>query len=119
MDVVEYVTVELPKRRKLNKQLEFLGLTTTGVVADDRSVLANHYLSNHRSEFFRVYQAGQEVTLTDASDPTGMCVVKCLATTSGKLTMVDQEGNPVASVNVMTADKAISFLNQQFRYRVL
>ncbi len=119
MNVVEYVTSELPKRRKLDKQLEFLGLVTTGVVAEDKSKLANHYLTNHKSEFFSVHQAGHEVQLSDSSDPKGLCAVKCLAPTSGKLTMVDSCGNPVSSVEVMTASKAISYLNQQFEYKAL
>ena len=119
MNVVEYVTNELPKRRKLDKQLEFLGLVTTGVVAEDKSKLANHYLTNHKGEFFSVHQAGQEVQLSDSSDPKGLCAVKCLAPTSGKLTMVDANGNPVSSVEVMTASKAISYLEQSFEYKKL
>jgi hypothetical protein len=33
--------------------------------------------------------------------------------------MVDAMGNPVSSVEVMTAAKAISYLNQQFEYKAL
>ena len=89
------------------------------VVAEDKSVLANYYLSNHKDAFFSVHQAGQEVTLSEFSDPRGLCAVRCLAPLSGKLTMVDSQGNIVPSVEVMTAEKAISYLNQQFEYKVL
>ena len=116
MDILEYVTKELPKKRKLDQQLEYLGLSSTGSVASDKLLIANSYLSDYPDSFFQVYQAGVPVKLTSKSNPNGLCVIKSLASGITPWGLVDANNKPVPSAKPMIAKDVISYLNQRFRF---
>jgi hypothetical protein len=119
VNILEYVTKELPRKRKLDKQLDYLELASTGSVASDKLLIANCYLAEHPDSFFEVYQAGVPVKLTNESNPNGLCVVKSLASGITPWGLVDANNQPVPSAKPMVAKEAITYLNQRFRFVAL
>lgn len=122
MDILRYITEELPRKRLqgLNKQLEYLKQPLASTASQARLLLANYYITNHKSEFFTLYQAGKEVDISQLSaNPRALTLIKSKTSGNTQWVTVDSQSNRVPSIQNMTAQKALMYMSQNFAFEGL
>lgn len=112
MNAVDYVVNELPRKRNLANQLKISGVQQTGDIKLDKLALANHLLAECTDQFFKLYVGGREVDLaTLGTHPNSLCTIRVVPL--GKWVLTDS-GKPVQSVQNMTCDAALRYLQREF-----